>query len=104
MSEFNVWWGLLSVQGAIDGAHISIVRPFSYPKDYYYHKTGRYNVMAQAIVDCKKKIIDIFVAILGSINDSKVLCRSTFYKNTQCLGLFQFNTNFNMGSTLPFGK
>jgi hypothetical protein len=36
------------VQGAIDGTYISIVKPFSHPKDYYYHKTSGYNVMAQA--------------------------------------------------------
>jgi hypothetical protein len=104
MNEFNVWCGFLKVQGAIDGTHISIIKIFSYPKDYYYHKIGRHNVMAQTIVDCKKLFIDIFVALLRSVNDSKVLCRSTFYTNTQCHGLFESKKNFNMGSILPFGK
>ncbi len=58
MNEFNGWCGLLSVQGAIYGTHISIVKTFSYTKDYYYHKASRYNVMAQTIVDCKKMFID----------------------------------------------
>jgi hypothetical protein len=104
MNEFNGWCGILSVQGAIDGTHISIVKPFSYPKDYYHHKTSRYNVKAQAIVDCKKCLLIIFVDLLGSVNDSRALCRSTFYKSTQCHGLFESNTSFNMGSTLHFGK
>jgi hypothetical protein len=59
------------VQGAIDGTHISIVKPSTYPEDYYYHKVGGYNVIAQAIVDCKKKIIDVYVSLLGSVNDLK---------------------------------
>jgi hypothetical protein len=58
MNEFNGWCGLLNAQGAIDGTHISIVKPFSYPKDYYHHKASRYNMMAQAIVDCKKMFIN----------------------------------------------
>jgi hypothetical protein len=52
----------------------------------------------------RKCLLIIFVDILGSVNDSKVLCGFTFYKSTQCHGLFESNTNFNMGSTLPFGK
>ncbi len=58
MSDFNGWCGLLNVQGAINGTHISIIKPFSYLRDYYHHKASRYNVMAQAIVDCKKMFID----------------------------------------------
>jgi hypothetical protein len=50
------------VQGAIDGTHIYIFKPSTYPKDYYYHKCGGYNVVAQAIVDCKKKFIEVFVS------------------------------------------
>lgn len=52
VDEFQAWCGLPNVQGAIDGTHISIVKPST---DYYYHKFGGYNVVAQAIVDCKEK-------------------------------------------------
>jgi hypothetical protein len=48
------------VQGAIDGTHISIVKPFSHPKDYYCHKTSRYNVMAQAKLLIARKGLLIF--------------------------------------------
>jgi len=34
----------------LDGAHISIVEPFSYPKNYYYHKSNGYSVVAQNII------------------------------------------------------
>jgi hypothetical protein len=33
----------------LDGEHISIVKPFSYPKNYYYHKSIGYSVVAQKI-------------------------------------------------------
>jgi hypothetical protein len=46
VDEFQVWCGLPNVQGAIDGIHISIAKPFTYPKDLYYHKFGEYNVVA----------------------------------------------------------
>jgi hypothetical protein len=53
------------VQGAIDDAHISIVKhlgPFA--KNYYFHKTSGYNMVAQAVVDCKKRFIDYLLTFL----------------------------------------
>jgi len=55
VDEFQTWCGLPNVQGAIDGIHIFIVNPFAYPKDYYYRKSNGYSVVAQVVVDCKKK-------------------------------------------------
>jgi hypothetical protein len=81
------------VQGAIDGAHMFIVKPFTYLEDYYYHKVGGYNVVAQAIVDCKKTIIDVFVSFLGSVNDLKVLHKYGLYRNAQYHGLFASNNS-----------
>jgi hypothetical protein len=78
VDEFQAWFGLPIVQDAIDGTHI--VKPSTYPKDYYYHKFGGYSVVAQAIINCKKTIIDVSVGLLGSVNDSKVLHNSTPYK------------------------
>ncbi len=41
MEKFRLWCGLINVQGAIDGTHISILKPKGeYAKDYYYHKTS----------------------------------------------------------------
>jgi hypothetical protein len=52
MDEFKVWHGVLNMQGAIDCMHISIVKPSSFPKYYYYHKLRGYTIMAQLIVGC----------------------------------------------------
>jgi hypothetical protein len=35
VDEFQAWCGLPNVQGAIDGTRISIVKPSTYPEDYY---------------------------------------------------------------------
>ncbi len=78
MDEFKQWCGLPGAQGTIDGTHISILKSqggfASYY--YYYHKTWGY--VAQVIVDCNKKIIDLF---MGLLNDMMVLCKSYLDKN-----------------------
>jgi hypothetical protein len=72
MDDFKVWCGFMSVQGAIDGMHISIIKPILFPKNYYYHKLGGYSLVAQAIVNCKKRLIDVFVGLPRNVNDSRV--------------------------------
>jgi len=37
------------------------------------------------------------VGLLKSVNESKVLHRFAFYKNAQCHGWFEYNTNFEHG-------
>ncbi len=91
VDEFQASFGLPNVQDAIDGTHI--VKPFAYLENYYYHKFGGYSVVAQAIINCKKKIIDVYVGLLGSVNDLRVLHNSTLYKNAQYHGLFAFNNS-----------
>jgi hypothetical protein len=59
MDDFKVWCGLLNVQGAIDGMHISIVKHVLFLENYYYHKSNGYNLVAQAVVDCKKRFTDV---------------------------------------------
>jgi len=47
MAGFKNWCDLPIVQGAINGTHITISKPSSpFPKDYYYHKVGSYNIIA----------------------------------------------------------
>jgi hypothetical protein len=44
--------GIPSVQGAMNGTHISIVKPQgAFVEDCYYHKIG-VNIMAQFVIDC----------------------------------------------------
>lgn len=82
MNESKAWCGLLNVNGAINGMHISIVKASSYPKNYNYHKISGYNVMAQVVVDCKKMFINFFVNLLKSVNFFRVLHRCKIYKNS----------------------
>jgi hypothetical protein len=79
--EFKNWCGFPNLQGAIDGTHISIVKPPSNIEDYYYHKTSEYNVVAQVVVHWNKRFIYVFVGILRIVNDSRVLHRFVLYKN-----------------------
>ncbi len=60
MLEFKELCGLLKVHGTIDNAHISIYKPkLDFVKDYYFHKTKGYKVVAQDVIDARKKFIDI---------------------------------------------
>ncbi len=47
MAGFKIWCDLPFVQGAINGTHIAISKPLGpFPKDYYYHNMGGYNIIA----------------------------------------------------------
>jgi len=47
MVGFKNWCDLPFVQGANNGTHITISKPLGpFSKDYYYHKTGGYNIIA----------------------------------------------------------
>jgi hypothetical protein len=47
MNDFKLWCGLPSVQGAIDGIHLLISKPFMpFLEDYYYFKYGGYSIIA----------------------------------------------------------
>jgi len=60
--------------------------PFS--KDYYYLKYGEYSIVTQAILDYKKRFIDICIGMLGSVNVWCVLCKFVVYKYAQLYILF----------------
>jgi hypothetical protein len=70
MMEFKHWHGLLSVHGIIDSTHISISKPkLAFAKNYYYHKSGSYSIVAHVVVDVKTRFTDLYVGLLRSIND-----------------------------------
>ena len=54
-----------NVIGAIDGSHIPIKAPHLFPVDYFNRK-GFYSIVLQALVDHKKKFLDICVGWSGS--------------------------------------
>ncbi len=89
MLSWKILCGLPSVHDAINGTHIPIFKPKTiFLEDYYCHKTRGQSIVAQAIVDSKKKFLNICVGLLGSTSDSKVLCNFALYKHAQNQGLF----------------
>ncbi len=59
-------------------------------------------MIAQALLNCKKKIIDVFVGLLGSVNDLKVLHNFTLYKNAQYHSLFASNNSTSQHGFPPY--
>jgi hypothetical protein len=71
------------VHGAIDGTHISISKPkLVFVKDYYYHKSGSYSIVAQVVVDVRRKFINLYVGLPVA---SMIL---EFYENLGCTNKF----------------
>jgi hypothetical protein len=69
-----------------------IFKPFKpFANDYYYYKSGGYNVIAQAMVDCNKQFIDLFLGLYGSMNDSWVLQKYSFYNKTMYQNLLHLD-------------
>jgi hypothetical protein len=92
MEGFKNWCGIPTMQGAIDGTHISIVKPTSYAENYYYHKNYGYSIVAQMIINCNKTFTNVFVNLLGSVNDSKVLHKYALSKKNHYHGLIKHDT------------
>jgi hypothetical protein len=82
MASFKDWCDLPSVQGVIDCTQIHMQKPkrASIAKCFSY-KSKAYNMQLQAMVDHEKQFQDVFVRLIGSMNDTKVLQMSSLYKN-----------------------
>jgi hypothetical protein len=78
-----------NVIGIIDGSHIPVKAPHLFPIDYFNRK-GYYSIVLQAVVDHKKKFLDICVGWPGSTHDSRILVNSDLYN--------QFNNQNNLGA------
>ena len=78
-SGFHDLCGLPGVVGAMDGTHVSISKPRNGLADYFYFKSGGYTLNCQAVVDCNKRFLDLFLGMPGSTNDARVLRRSSLY-------------------------
>jgi len=77
--KFEDLCSLPAVVGAIDGMHVAIAKLDYCPTNYYYFKSGGYSMDFQAVVDVDKRFIDLYIGMLGSTNDSKMLRRSTMH-------------------------
>jgi hypothetical protein len=100
MEDFKQWCGLFNMQGVTFGTHVLIFKPsIPYPEDNYYHKSKGYSMVAQVMVDSNKKCIDIFIGLLGNVNDSQVL-NSRLYQQVQYHVLFDPNIGRENGTSL----
>lgn len=89
------------------GTHISIVKTLNLKlvlclQDYYYHKLRWYNLVAQGIINCNKRFIDVFVDILGSVNDLRVLHKYALYRKAENHGLFAYDPRFFQHGFPPY--
>jgi hypothetical protein len=66
--------------GTIDCTHIDIAKPVVGLEDYFYFKSGGYTMNCQAIVDSRKRFLDLFLGMPGSTNDVRILQRSSLYR------------------------
>lgn len=65
MTRFKQWFQLLLMQGVIDGTHVHITKSKTrFVENYFYFKTRGYSIVAQAIMDIKKKKSWMFMLIL----------------------------------------
>jgi len=83
MGGFQEWCGLLGIIGAIDGIHFSISKPSYFSEDYFYFKTNGYSMVCQAIVSRQKKFLDVYVGLLESMNDVRILRKSGLYRKAR---------------------
>jgi hypothetical protein len=101
MEEFMKLCGLLGVQVVIKSTHLSILNLKVFLlKTTTIIISGGYNIVAQCVVDNNKKFIDVFVGLLGSLNDSRVLLQSCLYKKVQYIGLFEISRASRNGFAL----
>ena len=98
-SGFKRIGSIPNVIGAIDGSHIPIKAPHLFSVDYFNRK-GFYSIVLQAVVDYKKKFLDIYVGWPGSTHDSRVLINSRLYNkfnNQNNLLPNYFNNKYILG-------
>jgi hypothetical protein len=93
--RFRDLCGMPGLVGAIDGMHVAISKPQFGAEGYYYFKSSGYSLNCQAVVDSHKCFMDLYLGMLGSTNNSRILRRSSLYH------LAQQNTLFDTHFILP---
>jgi hypothetical protein len=46
--------------------------------------------MAQVVVNSKKKVVDVYIGLLGFVTDSHVLQKNSLHRQAQCGSFFSF--------------
>lgn len=84
---FEVCWGFPQTARAIDGTHITIIRPLNSASDYYNRKCF-YSVIVQALVDHRGHFMDVYIGWPGKVHDARVFVNSTLYRKGNSGKLF----------------
>jgi len=66
--------------GALDCSHILFDLPANTRSSNWYDHDRNYSIVMQAIVDDEAPFIDVFVGVLGSVHDSRILLMSNYFK------------------------
>ena len=75
---FETCWGFPQAAGAVDGSHITIIRPDESASDYYNRK-GYYSIIMQAMVDFRGLFMDVYIGWPGKVHDARVFANSSLY-------------------------
>jgi hypothetical protein len=94
-AEFRALYSLPAVVGAIDCIHIHIAKPTVGSEDYYHFKSGGYTLNFQAVVDSRKRFLDLYLGMPGSTHDVRVLRRSSLYRLATHENLFDVRSTID---------
>ncbi|KAE9305286.1 hypothetical protein PR003_g21542 [Phytophthora rubi] len=74
--EFEDGYGIPGCVGALDGCHIPIVQPSVSNSKKFYNRKCFYSFNMRAVVDKRRRFLDIDVRWPGSVGDSRVFSNS----------------------------
>jgi len=114
MEKWRQHSSIPGIVGALDGTHIAISKPCEYGQDYYNRK-GYYSINVQgstfipatneALVDYKKRFLDVEIGWPGSVGDSRIFDNSylsTRYEEVLAhLGTTALATGDNIVESVP---
>jgi hypothetical protein len=80
---FFVRWGFPNCCGAIDGTHFPIQLPHGDMSPDYFDFKKKLSVSLQGVADINLKFLDIITGWPGSVQDSRLLAASRFYKDVE---------------------
>jgi hypothetical protein len=98
---------LQGMQGAIDVAqiHIQKLKSNVFVTSYYSFISKAYSMQLQTIIDHRKQFLDVFMGMLGSMNDARVIHLSLIYlkliTSMECHFLAIFRNEHNLVEALP---
>eukprot|EP01018_Ginkgo_biloba_P002824 Gb_25687 [translate_table: standard] len=77
---FHLKQGFPNYCGAIDATHIQMDLPYNESSVDWYDREHNYSMLVQDIIDSNMRFLDIYTVWPGSLNDSRLLRNSSFYR------------------------